>query len=203
MGTEHFDTKAATWDDEPDKVAQAHDVAEAIAGSVPLSRHIRLLEYGAGTGLVTQALRSRVGPVTLADNSSGMRQVIEGKIPSGDLPDAEVWALDLESQPVPDRQFDLIVTSMVLHHVRDLSTVLSGFAQLLGDGGALCIADLDREDGSFHAHDFDGHHGFDRVELATTLEQAGFAEVSVTDCTHIARDGSTYPVFLATAHRQQ
>jgi len=201
MSTERFDSKAATWDDEPDKVAQAHDVAEGIADSVPLSRHTRLLEYGAGTGLVTQALRTRVGPVTLADNSPGMRQMIQDKIASGALPDAKVWNLDLESQPVPDQQFDLIVTSMVLHHVRDLSVVLSGFARLLDDGGRLCIADLDREDGSFHDHDFDGHHGFDRAELAGALERAGFAEVGVADCTQIIRDGRPYPVFLATARR--
>lgn len=201
MGAENFDGKAATWDQDPDKVSRAHEVAEAVAAAVPLSSRTRLLEYGAGTGLVTQALRDRVGPVTLADNSPGMRQVLQDKIVAGALPDARVWDLDLESHPVPEEQFDLIVSSMVLHHVRDLPTLLAGFADLLPSGGQLCIADLDLEDGSFHVHDFDGHHGFDRAELAQSLQAAGLREVRVTDCTTITRDGVTYGVFLATATR--
>ena len=72
----------------------------------------------------------------------------------------------------------------------------------LASPGYLCIADLDREDGSFHTHDFHGHHGFDRRELATALEQAGLVDITVTDCAQITREGVTYPVFLATAGRR-
>ena len=203
MGTEHFDDKAATWDDDPEKVRQAQDVARAVRTAVPLGEAIRLLEYGAGTALVTQALLAsagRIGQVTLADNSPGMRAVLRNKVDSGAMPlDTRVWDLDLENQAAPTEQFDLIVSSMVMHHVRNLPVVLAAFAEMLADGGHLCIADLDREDGSFHTHDFDGHHGFDRGELATALDQAGLVDVTITDCTHITREGVTYPVFLATA----
>jgi ubiquinone/menaquinone biosynthesis C-methylase UbiE len=203
MGTEHFDDKAATWDDDPDKVRQAQDVARAVSAAVPVGESTRLLEYGAGTALVTQALvasAGRIGQVTLADNSSGMRTVLRDKIDSGAMPpDTRVWDLDLENQPAPSERFDLIVSSMVMHHVRRLPEVLAAFAGMLADGGHLCIADLDREDGSFHTHDFDGHHGFDRGELATALEQAGLVDVTITDCTRITREGVMYPVFLAIA----
>jgi len=203
MGTEHFDDKAATWDDDPEKVRQAQDVARAVTAAVPLGEATRLLEYGAGTALVTQELLTStggVGRVTLADNSPGMRAVLRDKIDSGAMPpDTRVWDLDLENQPAPAERFDLIVSSMVMHHVRELPVVLAAFAELLVEGGHLCIADLDREDGSFHTHDFDGHHGFDRGELAKALEQAGLVDVAVTDCTHITREGVRYPVFLATA----
>jgi predicted TPR repeat methyltransferase len=202
MGTEHFDGKAATWDQDPEKVEQAREVAEAVAATVPLSRDVRLLEYGAGTALVSQVLADRVGPVTLVDNSAGMQQVMREKIAAGVLPaDARVWDLDLESQPAPDERFDLVVGSMVLHHVQALDTVLGAFRELLADGGYLCLADLDREDGSFHGEEFHGHHGFDRGMLAKALRGAGFAEVSVEDLTELVREGTAYPVFLATARR--
>ena len=205
MGTEHFDDKAATWDDDPEKVRQAQDVARAVSAAVPVGEAIRLLEYGAGTALVTQALLAsagRIGQVTLADNSPGMRAVLREKVDSGVMPpDSRVWDLDLENQQAPTERFDLIVSSMVMHHVRNLPVVLAAFAELLADGGHLCIADLDREDGSFHTHDFDGHHGFDRAELAAALAQAGLVDVTITDCTHITREGVTYPVFLATARQ--
>lgn len=201
MGTDHFDSKAADWDKDPEKVSRAQEVAAGVLASVAPAPGARLLEYGAGTGLVTQFLQERVGQVVLADNSSGMRQVIAQKIASGVLPPAEVWDLDLENDPVPSEQFDLVVTSMVLHHVRDLPTVLAGFASLLRPGGHLCIADLDREDGSFHQHDFDGHHGFDRTELSEALMVAGFGAVQLVDCTSILKEDATYRVFLATAER--
>ncbi|MFD1504822.1 class I SAM-dependent methyltransferase [Georgenia yuyongxinii] len=201
MGTEHFDATAADWDRDEQKVARAHEVAQAVAAAVSLSARTRVLDYGAGTGLVTQALAGRIGPATLADSSSGMRDVILEKIGSGALPAARVWDLDLEAQPPPDERFDLIVTSLVLHHIKALPRVLSRFTELLAPGGYLCIADLDREDGSFHGHDFDGHHGFDRAELSVQLEDAGLVDVSVRDCTEYVRDGVTYSVFLAVARR--
>ena len=178
MGTSHFDDKAATWDDDPDKVRHSRDVARALASAVPTDGRTRLLEYGAGTGLVTQALLDRVGPVTLADSSAGMREVLQRKVDAGILPaDARVWALDLETEPVPGDRFDLVVSSLVLHHVHRLDVVLAAFAELLQPGGHLCIADLDREDGSFHSYDFGGHHGFDRDEVAAALAVASAGSI--------------------------
>src|SRR5262249_1319459 len=91
----NFDERAATWDDDPVKVERSQRAADGIRKAVPLVGTARLLEYGAGTGLVSQALRAYVGPVTLADTSSGMRAVMERKIADGSLTDARVWDVDL------------------------------------------------------------------------------------------------------------
>ena len=90
----NFDDRAATWDD-PAKIERAQVIAEAISSAIDLDGTQRLLEYGAGTGLVTQALRSKVGPVTLVDTSEGMREVMRAKIAAGELTDARVRNLDL------------------------------------------------------------------------------------------------------------
>lgn len=203
-GSGNFDDKAATWDDDPDKARQSGQVAAGIAAAVPLAPRSRVLEYGAGTGLVTIALLDHlVEPtLTLADNSSGMRQVLAGKVEAGVLPSpTRLSDLDLENQPTPTDRYDLILSSMVMHHVKRLDVVLAAFFEMLDPGGHLCIADLDREDGSFHQHDFDGHHGFDRGELQASLEQTGFTDVTVSDCSSITRDDATYPVFLAHARK--
>ncbi|WP_454083766.1 class I SAM-dependent DNA methyltransferase [Georgenia sp. Marseille-Q6866] len=197
-----FDDKAAGWDSDPAKVTRAREVADAVAAAVPLAPGLRLLEYGAGTGLVSEALSGRVGPVTLADSSAGMREVLAEKVASGRLPGGQVWDLDLETDEVPAERFDLAVASLVLHHVQALDRVLAGLTELLAPGGHLCVADLDRaEHGTFHEHDFDGHDGFDRTELAARLETAGLVDVVVRDCGTIDRDGVTYSVFLAVARR--
>jgi ubiquinone/menaquinone biosynthesis C-methylase UbiE len=196
-----FDERAATWDDDPAKRERAEVSAAAIRAAVPLDGTQRLLEYGAGTGLVTQALLDLVGPVTLADTSAGMRDVLAGKIASGALRDARVWDLDLEAAPAPAERFDLVVTVMTLHHVHGIDTVLAKFAEMLEEGGCLCIVDLEREDGSFHGPDVDVHHGFDRPELSKALSGAGFTDVEFGDLRAIERDGSAYPMFLARARK--
>ena len=51
-----------TWDDDPAKVERARTVAAAISGSIGLTSSTRMLEYGAGAGLVSQALTDQVAP---------------------------------------------------------------------------------------------------------------------------------------------
>lgn len=196
----NFDEKAAAWDD-PAKVERSRVVADAIVAAVSPSRDTRLLEYGAGTGLVTEALGDRVGPALLADASAGMREVMATKVADGRLRNARVTDLDLaaDDATLPDERFDLIVTVMVMHHVTDLDRVLGRFRALLAPGGRLCVVDLDAEDGRFHGEGFTGHHGFDRREIAGRLRAAGFDAVEVSDCGLIERDDGRWPVFLAVA----
>ncbi len=198
----NFDDKAKTWDDDPAKVERARVVAQAIRATAPLKPSTRLLEYGAGTGLLSQALAEHVGPITLAEPSAGMRRVMVDKVAAGTLPEnVRLWDLDLATGEVPDERFDLIATVMTLHHIPHVDPVLHGFATLLADGGHLCIVDLEEEDGSFHSSDpgFDGHHGFGSVALEELLRAAGFTGVRFEQCHEIEKEGGTYPLFLATA----
>lgn len=193
-----FDERAATWDDQAN-IARSHDIAEAIAAAVAPSASTSLFEYGAGTGLVTQALGDRVGPALLADASAGMREVIQTKIDDGRLPRAKVTDVDLADPhaQLPQSRFDLIVTVLTLHHIAEMDLVLRRFAQLLAPGGHLCIVDLDAEDGSFHGDGFGGHHGFERPALSRQLAAAGFDQVAIGDCGVLDRDGTPYSMFLA------
>lgn len=193
-----FDERAATWDDDPAKLVRASAVASAIRDRIKLDGSERLLDYGAGTGLVSEALQHAVGPITLADPSAGMRDVMLAKIAAGTIADARVWNLDLESATPPGDQFDLIVTVMTLHHVGDVDLVLSRFAALLAVGGRLCVVDLEKEDGSFHGPDVEVHHGFDPSTLATSLGNAGFTDVEIRECHQVEREAGTFPIFLAT-----
>jgi len=180
---------------------RAQVVADAIAAAIPLDGSTRLLDYGAGSGLFTQAIGGRVGSAVLADSSSGMRAVIQGKIDAGLIRNATVSALDLSHDAPGQARFDLIATILTLHHVADLTPVLSGFAEMLTPGGHLCIVDLDKEDGSFHPGGFGGHHGFDHDDLRRQLAEAGFDQVEFSRCHQIVRDGAEYPMFLAICAR--
>ncbi len=203
-----FDDRAATWDEDPQTVTRARQVADAIRAATALTPDLRVLEYGAGTGLLSQHLHHEVGPITVTDPSAGMRAVVAEKIASGSLAGATVADLDLTRDEVPPGRYDLIVTMMALHHVADVPRVLAAFAELLVPGGTVCIADLDAEDGSFHAaagsdHPPGHHHdGFEHDQLAGWLGAAGFGPARFTPAFELERHGRTYGVFLATARRR-
>jgi ubiquinone/menaquinone biosynthesis C-methylase UbiE len=197
-----FDDEAATWDDTPGHEERQAAVAQAIEAAVTLSPRMRALDVGAGTGRLSILLSDRVGSVVVTDPSAGMVQVAQDRIDAAGLGDRlRAVQVDLTAEPL-DGAYDVVWSSMALHHVHDLDGLLRSLAGLLVNGGRLAIADLDKDpDGAFHAEkvDFDGHHGFDRQRLAEQLAGAGFAEVGFVDATTILKGDREFGVFLCTA----
>ncbi|WP_201467653.1 class I SAM-dependent methyltransferase [Janibacter melonis] len=199
----YFDEQAAQWD-QPDKVARAQRVAEAVVTAVPLRGDERLLDYGAGTGLLGRALADRVASITLADASEGMTRLTQERVATGEITgDVRAVRLDLLTDPVPHERYDVVVSLQALHHVSDVPAVLRALRELTVPGGWLAVSDLDREDGSFHGEGFAGHTGFERAELEATVREAGFVEVSTSTATTMTK-GETghereYPLFLLVA----
>lgn len=200
-----FDAKAKEWDNDPVKLERAAAVAAAIRNRVRLSPDLSALEYGCGTGLLSFALSRELGSITLADSSAGMLAVLREKIAASGADHLRPMRLDLTVDPLPAERYDLIYTLMTLHHVSDVDRILRDFHALLRPDGALCIADLDREDGSFHGAGFDGHHGFEREALRDQLARAGFGEIQFDTCYMMRKSqgegAREYPVFLAVARK--
>jgi ubiquinone/menaquinone biosynthesis C-methylase UbiE len=203
---QRFDDAAATWDDDPGHEKRQAAVALAIREAVSLSPGMRAIDVGGGTGRLSILLADLVGSVVVTDRSAGMVQVARERIAAAGLGDRlRAVQLDLTTDRL-DGAYDVVWTSMALHHVQDLDGLLQSVASLLVDGGRLCIADLDEDpDGAFHADkvDFDGHHGFDRQRLTEQLARAGFADVNFADATTILKDDREFGVFLCTATKVQ
>ncbi len=200
-GIEHFDQAAATWDLADRRVALAHAVADAIAARIPLSRELTVLDFGCGTGLVTLELAPKVGAITGADTSPGMLKTLGEKAKAQSLP-VHLISLDASEMGNIGGPYDLIVSSMTLHHVADVAALFHQFTQHLRPGGQVALADLDEEDGSFHDATMAIHHrGFSRDQIQTWLKEAGFREINVETATITQKEGKDYPVFLASARR--
>lgn len=196
-GALSFDERAATWDDEA-KTAQSQSAAAAVADATRPDASTRLLDYGAGTGLVAQFLAPRVGSVTLADASAGMRAVAAEKVASGVLPaGTRIWELNLDEDEPPVEQFELITVVLALHHVADARVVLAKLGSMLAPDGHLCVIDLEAEDGSFHGDGVEVAHGFDPAALDAAVDAAGLAATYRRGIYEIDRDGRPYPLFLA------
>jgi ubiquinone/menaquinone biosynthesis C-methylase UbiE len=203
----HFDEAAAQWDNDQPRVELARAVGAAVARAVPLRPDWRALDYGAGTGLLTLNLQPRVASMVALDSSTGMLEKLAQKLAAAGIGNVRTRVWDLETRPFPETGFDLVVSSMTLHHLRDVPLVFGRLADLLKPGGWLAAADLDSEDGSFHRN-VDGvfHHGFDRSQVAEWLADAGFARVSIRDAHSMVKPASTgqlraYGVFLAVGQK--
>jgi ubiquinone/menaquinone biosynthesis C-methylase UbiE len=198
-----FDERAPDWDT-PRRIARAEEAAETIAAAIDIPPGCRAIEVGAGTGLLGLALLPRLGSLVLADTSEGMLAEADRKIRDGRLADVRAVHFDLATDPPPPAApFDLVVSLLLLHHVKDTRAALGGMHRLLAPGGQVAAIDLDTEDGSFHSPDAEGvhHHGFDRDRLAELARDAGFTDVCAGDGHPIDDEGRAYPMFLLTARR--
>jgi ubiquinone/menaquinone biosynthesis C-methylase UbiE len=195
-----FDKVADEWDKKDIRLMIAKQCAEAIKKHVPLQSSMKVMDFGAGTGLLSFDIAPHVHQVVAVDTSEKMLQVLLSKNSEGC--EVIIHHGDIMHLPIA-HDFDGVVSSMAMHHVEDTERFLKSLYAHLKPGGFIAICDLDKEDGSFHSHGNEGvHHlGFDQQELAMKAEKAGFGDVCFHEAMVIEKESGSYPVFLMHAVR--
>ncbi|HJV36975.1 class I SAM-dependent methyltransferase [Geomonas sp.] len=203
-GRRDFDAVAQQWDQEPRRQKLAEDVVAAIRKEVPLSKEMNALDYGCGSGLVTLGLRPYVKSITGADSSQGMLDVLNAKIRQGELGNVETRLLDLEERVNLRRRYDLIVSSMTMHHVDDVAALIGALSDGLRRGGWLAIADLKAEDGSFHDNPTGVlHAGFEPSFLKSVFESCGLSTVRVVTAAVVDKSNDRHNQVLLCVGRKE
>ena len=209
MSTEKrdFDSAAASWDEKPQRVQLAGDIAGAVEAAVPIAAGMDVLDVGCGTGLLSLRWAPRVRSLTGADGSQGMLDVFAAKAARAGFPNVRTQLFDADGDGAPDGRYDLVVSSMALHHIRSVDPLLATLHRVLVPGGHLCIADLDPDDGEFHL-DPQGifHNGFERDALRDAFTAAGFAGVRVCSAAHVEKPTARgtlrrFSIFLAVGRK--
>jgi len=198
--TDLFKEKAQDWDANEMVKGLSLGVGAAIQANLTLDNTMTVMDFGAGTGLITSQIADRVKKVVAVDVSQAMldklmsKEELHGKV--------ESLCRNILEIPLPDR-FDLIVSAMAMHHVDDTNRLIACFAEHLKPDGKIALADLDQEDGSFHPADIEGvyHNGFSREALQSMLRQHGFKEIRFTTAHTVIKGDKSYPVFLVVATR--
>ena len=200
-----FDAEARTWDDNPLRRELGEALGKAIAAALPLKPSDTVLDYGAGTGLISLALCRKAARVLAADSSRGMLEVLAGKAKTAGMTNIETVWLDLEDPAAAPPTVDAIASSLTLHHVREVARLAGIFFAMLRPGGHIALADLSTEAGDFHADNTGVHHfGFAADWLRETFAAAGFADVHTTIAYTVRKqvasgEAKDFPILLLAA----
>ena len=148
---------------------------------VDLIRELRLaedasvLEVGPGEGELLAILAGEFSRVIALDNSEEMLLKARARIEQQNLDNVDFVSGDTKIAVAQGLAAELIVISMVLHHVSSPAEIFMDSARLLGNHGILLIVDLCR-----HNQDWvrdacgDLWLGFEPEELTNWAQQAGF-----------------------------
>ena len=193
-----FNKKADDWDVNDVVKQLSTTIGASILKHVPLHDQMEVMDFGAGTGLVCSHVAPLVRKIVAVDISKAMldklvsKPEFHGKV--------EALCQNILDSPV-DVKFDLIMSAMAIHHVDDTDKLIKRFAEHLKPGASVALADLDKEDGTFHPQDVQGvfHLGFERDAFQTVLEKHGFEDVRFITAHTVNKPEKNFPIFLVTA----
>jgi ubiquinone/menaquinone biosynthesis C-methylase UbiE len=202
-----FDKESASWDENPARVKLAQDVARAILSRISITREMDVMDFGCGTGLLTFQILPFVQHIIGVDSSPGMLDKFNRKAATLKMNNIKAVLVDLEKGDTLSGHFNLVLTSMTLHHLKEIKSLIRQFFRITAPGGYLVIADLDPDDGYFHG-DNTGvfHFGFERSALSNILIDAGYRNVNDIDAAevikpHINGESKRFSVFLITGQK--
>lgn len=200
--TTHFNEKAKTWDT-PEKIEKAAFYGRKIKEVLHKDHFSKVLEIGCGTGLLGSQFWQSNSQYVGLDTSSEMLSVLHSKCDEKDL--VRSYLVNMDTEEVPEKDFDLVVSSMAFHHLKDPKNTVQRLAPHLSANAAVAVIDLRSEDGSFHP-DPQGmgvhHSGFSEEEIRAWATALG-AEVLYLDTIHtVQKNGKEYPLFLTVFRKR-
>lgn len=172
-----FDRVAADFDEHVLPGRTWEGLARALLQIAPRGRYADL---GVGDGLLTLMLAEVAHGVTAVDISATVLEQLRARAKAKGLTNIETLQGEIESLPLPDASYDVVVMSQALHHAHDPSKALGEARRALIPGGRLLVIDLLAHNEEWVREQFGHVHlGFTEAGLGALLEEAGFERVHV------------------------
>ncbi len=193
----HFNESAKTWDS-PEKYELSLNYANKIKAKIPHSSNMRVIEFGTGTGNLGAHFMKDASFFLGVDTSFGMLDVFNEKFNT--FENVQSKLIDLTTEELQEKDFDLFISSMAFHHVKDNQKLLQKIEKIMKPGSNLAIIDLDKEDGSFHPEDKrEGvfHSGFSKEEIESWSKESQFKFTHYEIAHTFYKNDKAYPIFLA------
>jgi ubiquinone/menaquinone biosynthesis C-methylase UbiE len=143
-------SRSKSWEDRVAAVEQLTAtpgfarLREEIIRAARLQPDDRVLDIGAGTGLLTLAAAPGVHQVLAVDISPSMCRHLETKLAGLAMTNVEVRVGNATELPVAERSVDVVLSNYCFHHLRDddKHVALSEVVRVLRPGGRLVFGDM-------------------------------------------------------------
>ncbi len=153
---------------------------------IQLLPRVRYADLGIGDGLLTMMLAGIAESVTAVDLSSEMLAQLSQSASSAGLDNIETVQGDIDSLPLPDESFDVVVLSQALHHSEHPERAMSEAVRILQPGGRLLVIDLLAHNEEWVRDKLqDRQQGFTEGKLEALLNGAGLEAIHIQ---RVARD---------------
>ena len=107
----------------------------------PLTEECKVLELGCGTGAIWENRIEQLpndAKLLLSDYSEGMLDIVKSKFSTH--PNVEYQVIDIQSIPIEENTFDIVIANSMLYHVADIPKALSEVHRVLKAGGTFIVA---------------------------------------------------------------
>jgi len=197
MENNRFEKLATTWDSKPQRVKGAMSFANKVKEFLPKDiSNFKILDYGCGTGLVSFCFSNDVKSIDGLDNSKSMIEVYNEKSNKIGMKNIQGFVHNINEQDLEKDKYDLIVTNMTMHHIKDPKDFITKLSASLKPNGYLAIADLKTEDGKFHSDNTGVEHfGFDFNKIEQYFKDNNLKNIKCDLFETINKPHNTYEVY--------
>lgn len=192
--SESWDDYASEWDNNEDAISYADNVFKTLTDLVALEG-LTVLDFGCGTGLLTERLSPIVNRVVALDSSKKMVSVLNGK----KLPNVSSVAdclseATIEKYSQLNQTFDLIVASSVCSFLPDYERTLQLIATMLSENGVFVQWDwLAEEEGT--------GFGLTEGQVESVLKQSGLNNIQISQPFNMAGPTGSMTVLMAAGSK--
>ncbi|EGQ8309401.1 methyltransferase domain-containing protein [Vibrio parahaemolyticus] len=187
-----WDGLAKNWESNPATEQFAQSVFAQLQQLTQLDG-IKVLDFGCGTGRLSQLLSPIVKDIVALDASEAMIEELDKKELLNVEPVVDALSRGLVAQhPAFRGQFDLVVASSVLAFVDDVESSLDIAHSLLNEGGYFVHFDWVAES---------EQDGFTLSRSENALSNAGFVDVEAKKVFDITSDGQIMSVLMGVGRR--
>ena len=196
MTLNEWDDYAAGWDANDDVRTYAENAFESLTRKVPALvtdlTNSRVLDFGCGTGLLSEKFAPICGEIMAVDTSPKMieemrRKVMEANIRNIVALEIDISAATIKESPDLTSGFDLVVTSSVCSFLPDYERTLGDLTSVINPGGI------------FVQWDWIVDMPVERIQGA--FETAGLVEVSAEEAFALKTNGDSMAVVMGIGRR--
>jgi len=196
-----FDSAAKDWDKNQYRIKMANNIVGHIINNIPLTQEHTVMDFGCGTGLIGLNIAHLVQNLIGADLSINMLDTFKNKAAELGFNNTQTLHLD-ENTDFNELKFDAIVSAMTIHHIKEPNTLFNKFASSLKSGAYLGIADLAKEDGSFHDDNTGVYHfGFEQKEFEELFIKNGFELPQILVAHTVEKPHGSYDIYFCYARK--